>query len=283
MAEYMTKDMELKRDPHQYGNEKGLSVNHYLINLINKILTGVDKNNKHNKPAVILTMIDYAQAFERQSHKLGIESFIRNGVRKSLIPVLISFFENRSIMVKWKNVFSKLIEVHGGGAQGGTAGGILEYISQTAGNLNFLEMDEGFKFIDDSSMIEILNLFLGGLSSYNTKQNVPSDISPDSYYLDTHNFKTQEYLDKLKQWTDAQQMKVNSLKTKYMITNFCSTTQFQVRLTVTDDVIEQVHETKLLGVILSDNFKWNANTQSSQEGIQKDAHNEEFGKIQYSR
>ena len=133
----MTEDMKINRDLHQYGNEKGLSVN-----MIHEILSGVDTNNKNNKPAPILTMIGYAQAFERQSYRLGIESFIKNGVRRSLIPILISFFENRRLLVKWQNVFSKAEEVLGGGAQGSTAGGILEFISQTAGNLNFLENDE---------------------------------------------------------------------------------------------------------------------------------------------
>ena len=102
----------------QLQNEKGLSVN-----LIHKILSGVDTNDKKNRPAAILTMIDYAQAFERQSHKLGMESLIKNGVRRSLIPILIR------LLVKWKNVFSKSIEVLGGGAQGGTAGGLLQFIS----------------------------------------------------------------------------------------------------------------------------------------------------------
>ena len=262
IAEYMTDDMSEKRDPHQYGNEKGLSVNHYLINLVHKILTGVDQNSNKNKQAAILTMIDYAQAFERQSHKLGVQSFVKNGVRKSLIPVLISFFEERKIMIKWKTNFSKQVTVSGGGAQGGTAGGILEYLSQTAGNLNFLENDEGFKFIDDSSMVEILNLVLGGLSSYNVRQQVPSDIGTNCHFLSKENFQTQTYLNKIKEWTDSHQMKLNSEKTKYMITNFCSSAQFQVRLQINENVLEQVHETKLLGVILTEDHKWNSNTEN---------------------
>ena len=44
LAEYMTQDMAPSRDPQQYGNEKGLSINHYLIKMINKILTAVNTN-----------------------------------------------------------------------------------------------------------------------------------------------------------------------------------------------------------------------------------------------
>ena len=144
IAEYMTEDMSKNPDLHQYGNQKGLSVNHYLINLINKVLTGIDKNSVDNKNAAILTMIDWSQAFERQSHYLGIKSFISNGIRKPLIPLLINFFTGREIVVKWNKIFSYAVSVNGGGPQGGTAGGILEYLSQTSKNLDFLAKDEAF-------------------------------------------------------------------------------------------------------------------------------------------
>ena len=194
LAEYMISDMGDRFDKQQYGNEKGMSLNHLLIDMLHKIHSGLDKNSANNKMAAILTMVDWSQAFERQNHKLGIQSFIDNGVRPSLIPVLISFFQERNISVKWKGVFSKHIEVTGGGPQGGTAGGILEYLSQSAGNLSFLNEDEGFKFIDDASMVEIVNLFLAGLASINPKVQVPSDISAENLFLPQTNFATQSHL-----------------------------------------------------------------------------------------
>ena len=155
MASFISQDMT--KDVKQYGNEKGLSINHYLVKMIHKILQSVDENSQMDKNAIILTMLDYSQAFEIQSHNLGIQSFIANNVRMSLIPTLISFFQGRKLTVKWNNIFSKLVEVSGGGPQGGTAG-ILEHISLTKGNLDFLADDEGFKFVDDTSMLELLNL-----------------------------------------------------------------------------------------------------------------------------
>ena len=118
-------------------NEKGVSLNHLLVKMLHKILTSVDRNNVKEKYAVILTMLDFSQAFERQNHSYGIDSFIRNGVRPSLIPILINFFQGREILVKWKGVISTPKRVAGGGAQGISAG-INEYISQTNGNLSFL-------------------------------------------------------------------------------------------------------------------------------------------------
>ena len=53
IASYMTSDMAPRRDLSQYGNEKGLSTSHYLINMIHKILTSVDKKSLKEKVAVI--------------------------------------------------------------------------------------------------------------------------------------------------------------------------------------------------------------------------------------
>ena len=65
LADKMTADMSKNRDKSQYGNEKGLSVNHYLIKMINRILTSVDRNFNTEKNAVILSMVDWSKAFER--------------------------------------------------------------------------------------------------------------------------------------------------------------------------------------------------------------------------
>ena len=150
MASYIVEDMT--KDKMQYGNEKGLSVNHYLIKMINKILIAVDQNSATEKKAVILSMLDWEGAFENQSHVLGVQSFINNYIRPSLVPTLISFFQNRKLTVKLQSIWSQLIEVKGGGPQGGSAG-ILEYISLTKRNLNTVPEDQGFKFVDDASIL----------------------------------------------------------------------------------------------------------------------------------
>ena len=51
-GKFLISDMSEKRDPSQFGNEKGVSVNHYLIQMINQILTAVDTNAAKDKFAV---------------------------------------------------------------------------------------------------------------------------------------------------------------------------------------------------------------------------------------
>ena len=81
LADMMISDMEPYMDIAQYGNQKGKSINHYLIKMIHRILTTLDNNSKRETFAVIANLIDWSKAFPRQCPKLGVESFIKNGVR----------------------------------------------------------------------------------------------------------------------------------------------------------------------------------------------------------
>ena len=101
IAELMISDMEAKMDPAQFGNQRGVSVQHYLIQMLHRILTVLDNNSKGDIFAVVANLIDWNNAFPRQCPKLGIESFIQNGVRPSLIPVLVNYFQDRKMSVKW--------------------------------------------------------------------------------------------------------------------------------------------------------------------------------------
>ena len=104
ISEHIIKDMKI--DTSQYGNKKGISTNHYLIRMLNKILTAIDKNSSSEAMAVLVQLVDWKTAFDRQCPKLGIESFIRNGVRLELIPILINYFQDRKMRVKWHGLLS---------------------------------------------------------------------------------------------------------------------------------------------------------------------------------
>ena len=252
--------MVQKRDKSQYGNQKNLSVQHYLINMLHKILKTLDEKSDKKSMAVILQMIDWSQAFDRLDHTLGIQSFIENGVRPSLIPILISFFQNREMKVKCKGLLSSPRALPGGGPQGGTLG-IEEYLSQSNDNTDFLDQDEKFKFIDDLSTLEIINLISIGLASYNYHSHVPSDIAADNLYLDSRNIKSQGYLQKLENWTENKQMKLNTKKSNFMIFNFSNNYQFNTRFNLNGTKIDQIHETKLLGLKIRDDLTWKSNTE----------------------
>ena len=117
----------------------------------------------------------------------------------------------------------------GGGPQGCTTG-LLEYKSQTNNNCDFVPPSLRYKWVDDLSILEIINLITAGISSYNFKQHVASDVGVDQSYLPSININTQGYMDKIERWTNENQMKVNGKKTKLMIINFTRNYQISTRI-----------------------------------------------------
>ena len=212
IAKMMIADMRKKLDPSQYANQKGISIQHYLVKLIDKILQTMDGNAKRESVAVLATLVDWKQAFPRQCPKLGIKSFIENGVRPALIPMLINYFQGREMKVKWKGEVSSRRELKGGGPQGSTFG-IWEYLSQSNDNANCLDESERFKFVDDLTFLEIIHLLNVGLATYNVKQQIPSNIPTHNQFIAAENLKSQKNLNLINQWTKKKKMVLNEKKT----------------------------------------------------------------------
>ena len=212
IADMIVSDMKDCIDPSQYGNQKGLSIQHYLVNMIEKILADAHSTSKEIT-AVLATLIDWKDAFPKQCPKLGIDAFIKCGVRSSLIPLLISYFQGRSMVVKWHNKTSKEIPLKGGGPQGGYFG-ILEYGAQSNSSANCVEPESRFKFVDDLTTLEKINILIIGLTSFNTKLEVPNDIHKSNLFIPSQNLKSQGFIEQIQQWTDQQKMELNVKKNK---------------------------------------------------------------------
>ena len=125
-----------------------------------------------------------------------------------------------------------------------------------------VSQNDRFRFVDDLSVLEIVNLITNGLTSYNLKQHVPSDLPVHNQFIPPENLQSQNWLNKINQWTVNQKMKINETKTKTMIFNFTQKYQFTTRLTLNDEVLEVLNSTKLLGTIISDDLSWDLNTKS---------------------
>ena len=233
---------------------------HYLVRLMHRIVSNVDNNSQGEVNAVLATFIDWSKAYSRQCHKLGIESFIRNGVRPSLIPLLISYFQRRKIIVKFRGKYSEPKLQPGSGAQGATLGN-WEFLSQTNNNADCVPKEDRFKYVDDLSILEIINLLSIGLCSHNFKNQIASDIPIHGQFVNNNDLISQYYLNEINNWTLNQKMIINEKKTKSMIINFTNNYQFTTRLILNSTNIEVVDKIKILGTVINDNLTWNDNCQ----------------------
>ena len=55
---------------------------------------------------------------------------------------------------------------------------------------------------------------MSGITTYNFRHQVASDIGVHGQYLQTENIKSQLYLNNISQWTEDRQMALNASKTK---------------------------------------------------------------------
>ena len=132
--------MKEKLDKSQYANKPGVSIKHYLIKLLHRILSETDFNSKGGIKAVIATLIDWKQVFPKQCSNNCIESFIKNDVRPPLTLLLISCLK-KNLIVKWHNVTSARKDLPGAGPQGGTFG-VWGYQSQSNDNANCVDEED---------------------------------------------------------------------------------------------------------------------------------------------
>ena len=166
---------------------------------MHRILSVLDNNSKGDIFAVVANLIDWNNAFPRQCPKLGVESFINNGVRPSLIPVLVNYFQDRQMSVKWHGCRSAPKDIKGGGPQGATLG-LLEYLSQSNNSADCVQVADRFKFIDDLTILEIVNLLTVGITSYNLKMQVPSDLPTHNQFIPPENLTSQNWLNTINEW-----------------------------------------------------------------------------------
>ena len=149
--------------------------------------------------------------------------------------------------------------INGGGPQGATLG-ILEYLSQSNDNADLVSETDRFKFVDDLSVLEIVNLLTVGITSYNIRLHIPSDIPVHNQFIPGDSLRSQSWLEEINKWTTKQKMVINEKKTKSLIFNFTEKYQFSTRLTLNDERIEVLESTKLLGTIIADDLSWDLNT-----------------------
>ena len=255
LRDWILEDISGKIDIGQFGGQAGKGTEHMMVFLVDRILKLLDRTT--DRAAVIATMVDWSNAFDRQDPTLAIEKFLKMGVRPSLVPVLASYLSDRQMQVKYNGTYSSTYQLPGGGPQG-TLVGLIEYFVQSNDNADCVDPGLRFKYVDDLTILELVMLGMW-LSEYNFKQHVSSDIGIDEKFVDPSNLKTQANLNTIADWTNQNQMKLNETKTNYMVFSR-SETEIATRLTVNSKTIDRIEEIKLVGVWLTTWLDWDKNT-----------------------
>ena len=262
-----------KMDFRQYGGMKGNSICHYLIEFINFILY----HQESESTAVLACLIDFSKAFNRQDHSILITKLSDLGVPGWLLKLVIAFLQDRQMKVKYKGKYSKLFSLPGGGPQGTLLGLFLFLVLindlgfegqvNNAGDLitskkKVKDMNAiHLKYVDDFSVAESVKLTTQ-LNSVPVSERPQPDMfrARTGHQLRTEGSKVMDQLKKTQAYATENKMKLNLKKTSLMIFNPSRTKDFMPEIEVEGTRIDLVEKTRLLGVILTSDLSWSANT-----------------------
>ena len=84
--------------------------------------------------------------------------------------------------------------------------------SGTNNNANGIILEGGCQFVDDFTFLKIVSLVNIVNSSHNTKHQVVNDLPTHGQIVVGSHLKSQEYLDKINQWSKTQEMSKETKK-----------------------------------------------------------------------
>ena len=118
----------------QLGGEKGCSTTDYLAMLVQYIYEQIDGHGQ-GPTAVALMAIDYSKAFNRVNHSVLVTILHDINVPPCAIRLLVSYLQDRTMVVHYRGAESSPQNMPGGGPQGGILVGLLYnlYSNRTTG------------------------------------------------------------------------------------------------------------------------------------------------------
>ena len=277
IVSWLLEFIEDQIDFRQYGGLKGNSITHYMIEFVNFILSCQDSKDQ---TAIMACMVDFQKAFNRQNHHILITKLSDMGVPGCLLQVVISFLKDRRMVIKYKGKYSTIKSLPGGGPQG-TILALLLFIvlindigfeeqSNNAGDLitskrnmktaNVIHL----KFVDDLTLAEAIDLPTQLVQIPPSERTLPDTFhARTGHVLPPVNSKVFKQLQKVEDYANVNDMKLNYKKTKIIIFNPCTSIDFMPEISMKNNHLEVVSEIKLLGLTIRLDLKWTTNTDNS--------------------
>ncbi len=229
VSKWMMEDMAPNLDHRQFGNRKGRSTNHYLVQLVQYAYQALEDGHT----ADLLT-IDYSKAFDRVDATVALRRLLQMDVRRQLLPWVGNFLSGRRHCVKANGAISDWVMVTCGVPQGTKLGPVI--FLAMVDDVAQWHVDR-WKFVDDIT--------------------VAACSKPSA----TSNSVLQETMLGINEHANHNHMLINTAKCNTMRINATAGPVF-TPLSLNDTEVPHNRAIKLLGIIIQHNLKWDSQVEA---------------------
>lgn len=217
-------------DTRQFGTVPKSSTTHALISVLHSLFSATDGTGAQAR----LVLFDFRKAFDLIDHQMLVQKIQKLDLQPGIIGWIINFLTNRLQRVKLPNqCFSDWAAVPAGVPQGTKLGPWLFALM-----INDIHLDTPmWKYVDDTSILEIVPKY-----SSSTIQTL------------VDSFETQ---------SSACKFELNEKKCQEFRVDFSKSPANPSPVLVHGKPLELKKETKLLGLTISNNLKWNTHVEST--------------------
>ena len=221
---------------HQFGFRELHSTATALLDCTNDWYINMDR-----KLFNLIVFIDLKKAFDTVNHQILLDKLSLHGIKGNAYSLLKSYLTDRTQKCEVNGSISSERNIKCGVPQGSILGPLffLLYINDLP---SCLDQTKPRLFADDT------NITAAGNSLNEVEDAVNSD------------------LERLRKWLITNKLSLNVAKTKFMLIGtkpiLNKISDKQPIINIEDKQIEQVSESKILGVILDQHLSWKSNTDS---------------------
>lgn len=213
---------------NQYGFRQNHSTHMALLDMYDRLSTAIDRNEY-----AVGVFIDLSKAFDTLNHNILLEKLEHYGVRGVASKLLQNYLKNRYQYVSLNGTSSTMREILCGVPQGSILGPLLflVYINDIINCSNILQF---ILFADDT------NLFHSDPNIWDLMKSLNEELML------------------LSNWFKSNKLSLNVKKTNYIIfgRKRIPVSDAQFMLSIDGNVLEQVDNTKFLGVFIDSKLTW---------------------------